>query len=597
MRPLEEIRAEHSRALSLNDVDTLKRITEELSTAEDVPSQALRFNTSGQVHRVSGELDLAIDDFTKAAELCEQSGNLAGVASNLGNIALIHESEGKLAETLDYLHRAEEAAERSGNKGLMAALLNNLGSFLYQCSDYPSALHYLERAVDLFTELNDDAGLARTIGNMGMIYHAMNDMHRAHEYYERSRQTHIAVGNRLDAAIAAGNLAMVLMHHGKHDESLTLLGEALEIRKEIGNPDGIAMTLGKIVNTLLDLGRLDDAAERLKELDECKTRNPALTVQSKQLHARMKHARGDAGSAREHYEDALKVASERQLKTQQAELHRDLRELAYQERDIDAYVHHNNEHVRLMDETKGQEITRKLAAVEVQKRIDEERAAKEKQQALLYNALPQQVADRVLKGESVNDEYDTVAIMFMDIVGFTTLSSSKTATEVVELLSTIFTQCDRIAREHHITKIKTIGDCYMAVAFPVAADVDAEPNVALRMAIGAIQMRNAVTSIPGINVRVGLNCGPIVAGVIGTERLQYDVWGDSVNVASRMESTGEPGCIQVSDSFAQELIKAEAVKRELEATAATWSLASGLKVRGETKVKGKGVMTTYWLNP
>ena len=153
----------------------------------------------------------------------------------------------------------------------------------------------------------------------------------------------------------------------------------------------------------------------------------------------------------------------------------------------------------------------------------------------------------------------------------------------------MFTKCDAICAKHNVTKIKTIGDSYLAVAFP--SDGDA----AQRAAHSAIEMMN-ITLNESLNkalnkalveFRIGIHCGPITAGVIGTARMQYDVWGDTVNVASRMESTSEPGRIHISEAFA----------RLLPATSSGDSFERPLQVleRGEIDVKGKGMMKTFWL--
>jgi len=143
-------------------------------------------------------------------------------------------------------------------------------------------------------------------------------------------------------------------------------------------------------------------------------------------------------------------------------------------------------------------------------------------------------------------------------------------------LSEIFKVCDEVCKQHGLTKIKTIGDSYMAVA-GVPEPLNDHATQAAR---AAISMVRGLKSAGKPAVRVGLHCGPLVAGIVGEERLQYDVWGDTVNVASRMESTGEPGRIHVSQAFAQALSGRE---------------GDGLRERGTLVVKGKGQMKTYWL--
>jgi class 3 adenylate cyclase len=176
-------------------------------------------------------------------------------------------------------------------------------------------------------------------------------------------------------------------------------------------------------------------------------------------------------------------------------------------------------------------------------------------EALLLNILPGEIAARLKEGEhEIADSFADVTVLFGDLVGFTALSSHTSATEIVDMLNGHFSLFDEAAAEFHIEKIKTIGDCYMAVCgLPRLCADHAE-----RMARMALRMRDATQQygrkigLP-LDLRIGLNSGPVVAGVIGATKFIYDLWGDTVNLASRMESTGVPGQIQVTRSVYEQL--------------------------------------------
>lgn len=183
--------------------------------------------------------------------------------------------------------------------------------------------------------------------------------------------------------------------------------------------------------------------------------------------------------------------------------------------------------------------------------IDGERVrAKEESDALLLNILPRSIADRLKHGEKViADDYDVVTVLFADLVGFTPFAAGQPPARVVEVLNRVFNAFDTLAERSGLEKIKTIGDSYMVVAGapePRADHADALLELAL-------EMHAAVTSIetsPGqpLRLRIGIASGPAVAGVIGHRKFSYDIWGDAVNLASRMESTGIAGMVQVASS-------------------------------------------------
>ncbi len=208
------------------------------------------------------------------------------------------------------------------------------------------------------------------------------------------------------------------------------------------------------------------------------------------------------------------------------------------------------------------------------------RYQQEKTETLLLNILPKLIAQRLKQRPGIiADSFESVTVMFADIVGFTNLSAQISALELVQLLNEIFSLFDALAKRHNLEKIKTIGDAYMVVG---GLSIPNENHLSA-MADMALDMQQAIAQVKTpqgkpFQIRIGINCGPVVAGVIGSNKFIYDLWGDTVNVASRMESTGIPGYIQVTESIYNQL------KAFYE-----------FEPRGLTPVKGKGEMMTYWL--
>jgi class 3 adenylate cyclase len=198
---------------------------------------------------------------------------------------------------------------------------------------------------------------------------------------------------------------------------------------------------------------------------------------------------------------------------------------------------------------------------------------------LILNILPESVARKLKAKEGmVVDAYPDASVLFADIAGFTRFSSGLPAGELVDLLNGIFCLFDALAEEYGLEKIKTIGDAYMVVG-NVPAPVDQHLVVMAEMALSmqAVFQAHAATDL-GLGLRLGLHSGPVVAGVIGTKKFSFDLWGDTVNIASRMESHGEPGRIQVSQAV-YERLKGEYLFEE----------------RGAIELRGRGAMKTWWL--
>lgn len=212
--------------------------------------------------------------------------------------------------------------------------------------------------------------------------------------------------------------------------------------------------------------------------------------------------------------------------------------------------------------------------------LQELRAEQERSERLLLNMLPEKIAKKLKHSRaSMADGFEEVSVLFADIVGFTELSSNMSPVQLVGLLNRIFSMFDNLCDQYKLEKIKTIGDAYMVVSgLP-------EPRTdhAAAIASMALDMQKAISQVKSregiqISMRIGINSGPVIAGVIGTKKFIYDLWGDTVNVASRMESLGTPKSIQVTESTYLRL-------RD----------QFNFEQRGLIPVKGKGEMMTYWL--
>jgi class 3 adenylate cyclase len=204
----------------------------------------------------------------------------------------------------------------------------------------------------------------------------------------------------------------------------------------------------------------------------------------------------------------------------------------------------------------------------------------ERSERLLLNVLPAPIAARLKQREDViADGFPDVTVLFADIVDFTERSQRSTPAQVVQVLDDLFSVFDRLARRHGLEKIKTIGDAYMvAGGLPTPRPDHARATAEMALAMQAEVTRRVDPTGQPLQVRIGIDTGPVVAGVIGRDKFIYDLWGDTVNTASRMESQGVAGCIQVTGRTRQRLRDGYRFQR-----------------RGPIQVKGKGEMVTWFL--
>jgi adenylate cyclase len=203
-----------------------------------------------------------------------------------------------------------------------------------------------------------------------------------------------------------------------------------------------------------------------------------------------------------------------------------------------------------------QEVTLRVGnAVYAKHLFDQLQVEREKSDRLLLNMLPQRIAERLKKGEAnIAEHYPDVTVLLADLVGFTTLSAHIAPEQVVYLLNEIFSTFDGLAERHGVEKIKTIGDAYMAasgISSPRPDHAEAIAELALNMTAEIEQFNRQYNT--SIHIRIGISTGPIIAGVIGRKKFAYDVWGDTVNLACRLESLGQAGTIQVSQATCDRL--------------------------------------------
>jgi len=635
-RAFDKIEKDVRSAISRKDAPAILTLSEELEAAASPEAIALALYARSQAANLAGGSDRGLDLAQQALQAYTDLGDEKNVATCLQNLAHIYSERGEYQDSLEHYQMAIAKFHQLGDKASEAASIRTLGTVHFGLGDQPTALLQFNRALAMFEELGDEHGVARVTGNIGIIYATTGDypaalemLHKAIQiseeikdrytiaiysgnignvlsaagsynealdYYQRSLKLSEEFGDEKGVAYATGNVGEAYRQKGDKEHALEYLLRALDMHKALGDIPRIALTIANICMTMIDLSMFAEARGLLTELNSLPIDDPAIRVDRHTIEARLEYHAGDLETTHHCYSSALREAEQHNLRSHAADLHKALRDLALRRDDFAGYVEHNDAWLELTEQIKGREATLKIGILEKEREIQAERREKELHQAALYATLPQHVADRVVRGEVVTDHYEHAAVLFLDIVNFTAISDRIPPAHVIHLLDVVFNQCDLVMEAHDMMKIKTIGDSYMAAAFPHPSETKHE--ITLRAARAARDLMKALDEleitmpdgvgdlawleeINRVDVRIGMHVGPVVAGIIGSKRLQYDVWGDTVNVASRMESTSEPTKVQVTDAFA------EAIGDD--------HPDFSLTERGSIHVKGKGTMKTYWL--
>ena len=253
---------------------------------------------------------------------------------------------------------------------------------------------------------------------------------------------------------------------------------------------------------------------------------------------------------------------------------------------VGCYFYAQFQPVKQIDDAPVADTGRAFAAINIQDITERKllelkiREANQRSEILLLNILPEPIAERLKRGETnIAESFDNVTVLFADLVEFIRLTATTPPVEFIDLLNGIFSTFDYLSQQYGLEKIKTIGDSYMVVAgVPVPHDNHA--CAVANMALDMLSELQSINEISGhdLELRIGIDSGAVIAGVIGTQKFIYDLWGDTVNTASRMTSSSIPGRIQVTQTT-YDLLKD----------------THRMEKRGEVDVKGKGPMVTYWL--
>ena len=551
--------------------DPKAKLDHEQPWKEVISVLSFAYNRLNTVHSTHGDLADAITTALRGVDLAERVDDfkrLVGLHHNLGSA---YDYMGDTPTAVEHMLKSLEIAQRNGIADMVGNIYSGLGLFSANAGDLATAEQYLKKGVEYNETDGTERNLAGAIHNLGSLYFRLGEYDTAARHFQQALAINERIENLDWASRNINNLGLIYIETGQYDDALTAFHRSLDINKRLGVPFDIELQNLAKLHTMQDASCYDEILAEKYCLQALEIREQR-GVKSADSHDTLALIRRRQGRFDEAFE-ALQIAREVELQQAKSDTQQRIKNW-----------HHQQE----------------LSERDARERI--QRAEAEATRTLLDAVLPNSIADRMISGEErIADRYESVSILFADIVGFTTMTQHLEAEVVIRLLNALFLRFDEIVADHQCEKVKTMGDGYMVVAgapveMPDHQERLARVALAMQHAANDLNLREIDPALPEhIQIRIGLHCGPVICGVVGRERFVWDVYSDAVNTASRMESTGEPGRIQVSSAFAEQLLLLRSVA-EKDGTVNSNSLQQPkLTERGEVSVKGKGSMTTYWL--
>ena len=562
-------------------------------------ASATGYNLQGIANYVQGNYPQALEYFQKSLAIQKELGDKKGIAKTLNNIGLIYMNQGNTPRALEYFQKSQAIKEELGDKKGIGAILNNIGLIYHDQGDYPRALEYYQKSLAIKEELGDKKSISGGLVNIGIIYYSQGNYPRALEYYQKSLTIFEEFGDKFGIATSLGNIGHIYSDQGNFPLALEFYQKSLVIEEELGDKNGMAGILsnigilykkeGKNVSALNNCQRSLALAEEIGALE--------LQKEACQCLYNTYKAMGKDKNALAYYEQMIALRDsmfneENTRKLTQLEM-----QYAFDKKEATTKAEQEKKDALAAQELKRQTMARNgfmggfvvvllFAGVFF---VQRNKIGKEKQRSeeLLLNILPEEIALELKeKGKADARDFDKVSILFTDFVSFTETSEKLSASELVSEINQCFEAFDGIMEKYDIEKIKTIGDAYMAAGgLPVPTD-DSVKNTVL----AALEMQSFIqdrkTKLEaegklGFQMRAGIHTGPVVAGIVGVKKFQYDIWGDAVNMANRVESSGAAGKVNISRET-YELLKEDP--------------QFAFVPRGKVNVKGKEEMEMYFVS-
>jgi adenylate cyclase len=537
--------------------------------------EAYALKNIGMVYYMVGKYAETLDYWNQSLQIFENLKDDIGTANMFNNIGAIYFNQGADAKALEYSLKSLQLAEKTGDTLRMVSALINIGSIYHNKKD-PVALNYLLKAIPLVEHNGNTEAYVVVTGDIGEIYFDSNDDPKALDYFQKSIK---AAGNNFSSAFSYNGIGKINLKERKYPEALQNHNKALNIAGKFDDKlqvvrglRGIADVYFKQNNTALAIDYYNRAKVIAEEIDDLKIELKDLYKEMASVYSKNKNY-SNAFFYQSLYSNIKDTLYDIESKKKLNQLQFDF-ELSKKEGELSRkQVEINLKEAKIKSEkqarigvTIGLGLLLIIAFIIYRNSLQKSRINKilDKQkdqiELLLLNILPKEVASELqTSGKSKPRHFDEASILFTDFKGFTSIADKLSPGELVEDLNECFIAFDNIIEKYNLEKIKTIGDSYMCAGNIPSPDADHAYKI-IKAAIEIqdfMEKYNVLRLEKGLQpweIRIGLNIGPVVAGVVGKKKYAYDIWGSAVNIASRMESNGTPGRVNIS-AYMYEMIK------------------------------------------
>ncbi len=562
------------------------------------------YNNIGNIYYYQGNFPEALKNYLASLKIREEIGDKKGIADSYNNIGNIYVSQGNYPDGLKNHLACLKIKEEIGDKNGISVSYNSIGNVYFYQGNYPEALKNYLASLKIQEEIGDKHGIATSYYSIANIYIYQDNYPDALKNYLASLIIREKIEDKKGIADSYLGIGNIYYLQGNYSDGLKNYLASLKFQEEIGDKQGIAMSFLGIGNIYYLQGNYSEALKNylasLKTQEEIGDKQGiAASYNSIGYVYTLQNKTSDAS---QYLNKGLSLAIEIGSLVDIKESYRVLATLDSTQANFKQAFEHYKLYITYRDSLVNKENTKKLVQSQMQYDFDKKeslaKAEQEKKDAialkeiqkqklvrngfvggfaamllfagvfftqrnkikkgkklsdeLLLNILPSEVAEELKqKGSTVAKQFDDVTVMFTDFKNFTQISENLSPSELVAEIDTCFKAFDNIMDKYRIEKIKTIGDSYMAAGgLPVPNITHADDVVKAAIEIQQF-MEVHFKSSPLVSfggVRIGIHTGPVVAGIVGVKKFAYDIWGDTVNIASRMESSCEAGKINISGS-------------------------------------------------